>query len=121
LKLTYHPIDWIKYSSDAFEQATRSGKPVIVKFTADWCGNCQYVEGTVYTDKRTLDAIKHDQVVMIKADLTTRTAAGWNLLRSLHPVGAIPFTAVYLPGNSEPQKLAGIYTTDDLLDVLKKS
>jgi thiol:disulfide interchange protein len=58
---------------------------------------------------------------MIKADLTSRDAAGWPLLRSLHPVGAIPFTAVYPLRSEEPIKLVGIYSTDDLLAALDKA
>ena len=68
-----------------------------------------------------MQEIKQRGVVMIKADLTDKTAPGWPLLRSLHPVGAIPFTAVYLPGASEPKKLAGIYTTNDLIQSLSGS
>ena len=69
-------------------------------------------------DVQTVEAIDTGQVIPIKADLTDRDAAGWGLLRSLHPVGAIPFTAVYLPGEKNPHKLAGIYTTSELLNVL---
>jgi thiol:disulfide interchange protein DsbD len=121
LRLAYHPIAWVKFSQQVFDSAVASGQPVIVKFTADWCGNCQAIEATVYTDDRTVSAVKAQQIIPIKADLTDRQAPGWALLRSLHPVGAIPFTAVYLPGESTPTKLAGIYTTAELLEVLGAS
>lgn len=117
-RLTYKPIDWVKFSPDALEAARASGKPAVVKFTATWCANCQTIEATVYVDDRTVEEVKRRGVTMMKADLTEKAAAGWPLLRSLHPVGAIPFTAVYLPGESEPRRLAGIYTTEDLINAL---
>jgi thiol:disulfide interchange protein DsbD len=115
LHLTYVPVEWVKYTPEAFASAVQSGKPVLIDFTAKWCGNCQAIEATVYVDQRTVDLIKQKQIIPFKADLTDSNAAGWELLRSLHPVGAIPFTAIYLPGQSDPRKLAGIYSTAELL------
>ncbi|HVT90942.1 MAG TPA: cytochrome c biogenesis protein CcdA [Tepidisphaeraceae bacterium] len=119
LRLTYSPVHWVKYSPEAFKTARESGKPVLLEFTAKWCGNCQAIEATVYVDPRTLETLEKSNVIPMKADLTDRNAPGWDLLRSLHPVGAIPFSAIYLPGNNDPHKLAGLYTTDDLLGTLK--
>jgi len=120
LRLTNVPVNWVKYTPDALQQAMDSRQPVLIKFTADWCGNCQAIEATVYTDNRTVEALRRYRVIALKADLTNRGAPGWQLLRSLHPVGAIPFTAIYLPGQAQPHKLAGIYTTDELLSVLEQ-
>jgi thiol:disulfide interchange protein DsbD len=120
VRLANPPVRWIKYSKETFASAVQTGKPILLEFTAEWCGNCQAIEATVYHDDRTVQTIEQKGIVPIRADLTNRTAAGWELLRSLHPVGAIPFTAVYLPGQSEPHKLAGIYTTDELLNAIEK-
>jgi thiol:disulfide interchange protein len=119
LKLANPPLQWTYYDPQTFAEARASGKPVVVKFTATWCANCHTVEAIVFGDERTVDFIRSHDVVAIKADLTSQSAAGWDLLRELHPVGAIPFTAVFMPGEASPRKLAGIYSSQDLMTALR--
>lgn len=114
LKLANPPLTWTYFTPATLEQARQSGKPVLVKFTADWCANCQTVELTVFGNEETVAWLRRHEVVAIKADLTKQSADGWPLLRSLNPVGAIPLTAVWRPGENEPRILTGIYSASDL-------
>jgi thiol:disulfide interchange protein DsbD len=109
---------WLDFSEQAVVEARRENRPVLVKFTANWCLNCQYIEATVYHDPRTVEALNKEGVVAIKADLTHESAAGWPLLKQLSPVGGIPLTAIWRPGADEPILLASVYTTQTLLDTL---
>lgn len=108
------PAGWEKFSQEALARALDSRRPVLIKFTADWCANCQTVEQRVFGTQAEMDAWRDRGLILIKADLTSKEAQGWPLLTELHPVGSIPFTAVYLPGESEPRKLPGIYGSADL-------
>jgi len=119
LKLANPPIQWTYYDDAALERARSAGKPVLVKFTADWCANCQTIELTVFGDEQTVKWLRQHGVTAIKADLTKQTAPGWTLLRKLNPVGAIPVTAVWMPGQTEPRILAGIYSSDELKAALQ--
>lgn len=116
------PAGWVKFSPEAFEASLESADgPVLVKFTADWCANCQTVEQTVFGTQASVDAWHEKGLTLIKADLTNPSAEGWGLLRELNPVGAIPFTAVYFPERDRPVKLSGIYGADDLLETLERN
>ena len=113
------PAGWTKFSDVALADARASQRPVLVKFTANWCANCQMVERTVFGTQEQVDAWASDfDVALIKADLSADDAPGWPLLSELNPARAIPFTAVYLPGEDQPRALPGIYGSDDLRAVL---
>jgi thiol:disulfide interchange protein DsbD len=111
-------VPWEHYSDDAFTKARSAHQIVLVKFTAGWCLNCQFVEASVFHDASVVELLKQNKVIAIKADLTARDAPGWPLLRKLNPTGGIPLTDVYSPGSDDPVQLAGVYTTQSLADVV---
>lgn len=109
---------WTEYSDDAFAKLRDSGKPVLVKFTANWCGTCQYIEGTVFRDPQVWQSLKSHDVTPVKVDLTNEGAPGKDLLLKLNPAGGIPLTAIFVPGRAEPIVLASVYSSAELLKVL---
>lgn len=112
--------NWEPYSTARFEELRSSGKPILVKFTANWCGSCQYVEGTVYRNPSVWRTLKADGFTALKVDLTLDDAPGKDLLLKLNPSGGIPLTAIWMD-NKSPIQLESIYTTNDLLEALKQS
>lgn len=113
-------LAWQPYSDAALSAAQQDNRLALIDFTADWCLNCKYVEQTVFHDPRVLDALKKQNVLVLKADLTQSDAPGSGLLTQLGGEG-IPYTAVYLPGNPKPIGIDSIYTADTLLGVLGRS
>jgi thiol:disulfide interchange protein DsbD len=106
------PAGWVDYSDAALAEALDAGGSVVVKFTADWCLNCQVVERQVFGTQPQMDAWRDAGATLIKADLTSSTADGWVKLAELNPARAIPFTAVYVDG--DVTGLGGIYSSEDL-------
>ena len=118
LRLTDVPLRWVDYSPAALADARASGLPVMVKFTADWCANCHYLDATVYADDAVVDAVESSGAVAIKADLSDESAVGWALLREVSPVGAIPITAVWPAGADRPAVLTGLHSEEELIAAL---
>lgn len=108
---------WVEFTPQKFEQARAAGKIVLVKFTANWCATCQYIEGSVYQDSQVWQALRRHEVVVFKADMTESDVAK-PLLLKLNPAGGIPLTAIYGPKLSEPIVLASVYGPNDLLRAL---
>ena len=115
LKVGREPYDWLPYSDVALADARRDGRPVLIDFTADWCVNCHYLEAVVIKDPAVVKAVRSGKVLMMKADVTRSTAAAVPLKNKLVSTGEIPLTAVYLPGQSDPALLKGVYSAGDLL------
>jgi thiol:disulfide interchange protein DsbD len=121
-RITEKPFKWIPYSDQTLASSTASGRIVLIDFTADWCGNCHFLEAKVLHDPNVVHAINQHQVVMLQADMTNEDAAARPLLDKLNSAGAgsIPLTAVYLPNHSQPTLLKGIYSADDLVTTLSE-
>lgn len=112
---------WTPYSQDAFNEARTQGKIVLVKFTANWCANCQVVESTVFGDPKTWNALQQAGAVTLKADMTHKNPDAQKLLIQLNPTGGIPLTAIFSPKLESPITLDSVYTTDSLLQALSQA
>ena len=116
-------LAWVAYSNSEFMKARQAHKPVLIKFTATWCLNCQYIEATVFHDPKVIDLMAKKNLVIIKADITSDTAPGNPFLKELVPTGGIPTTALYSPNPKSPYAstpilLEGVYTSSTLIDAL---
>jgi suppressor for copper-sensitivity B len=120
-RLTHPPIQWQAYSETSLLEARQSGRPVMLEFTAAWCGNCLALEATVFHDEKTVQTLQNHDVITLRADLTRPDAPGWKLLREISAVGAIPLTAIYSPNQDDPIQLSGIYTTTELVETLNQA
>ena len=113
--------EWVAYSGDKFEALRREGRPVLVKFTANWCATCQVVEGTVFKDPAVWDSLAKHDVVAMKVDLTNEDAPGKDLLLKLNPAGGIPLTAIFSANLRQPIVLSSIYQSDALLTAIDQA
>jgi len=113
-------VNWQKYDAAAISSALAENKPVLIKFTADWCLSCQVVEKTVFLRKDIADLIKQKGVLAIKADTTLRDYPATIALRELYNEPGVPVTILLIPGQNEPNRWRGLAFGDELKSALKK-
>ena len=107
---------WQRYSASSLQAARAAGKPVFVDFTAAWCVTCQVNKKLVLESESVLHRFEDRQVILLRADWTSRdpdiTAALTHLGRS-----GVPVYALYTEG-SPPRLLPEILTRDVVLGAL---
>ncbi|GIW74882.1 MAG: hypothetical protein KatS3mg103_1404 [Phycisphaerales bacterium] len=72
---------WMDYQPGLIERAQQAGYVVVVDFTADWCLNCKALKAAVLEAEPVRSRLRQDDVVMVKADLTSSGQPGWALMQ----------------------------------------
>lgn len=90
--LAWRPFD----EAEAVELA-KSGTPVFVDFTADWCLTCKANERAVIETEATAALFRDHGVVVMKGDWTNRDDVITEFL-ARHGRAAVPFYILYRPG-----------------------
>ncbi len=112
-------VDWQSYDRDVVSRATSQGRPVLLKFTADWCTNCKIVERRVYHDPDVIRQIEEKNVLSILADTTLIDYPATKDFQQIYgEAGNVPVTIVVMPGG-DVRKLRGIFDKQELLDLLE--
>jgi thiol:disulfide interchange protein len=101
------------------ESTRKEGRPVLIKFTADWCLSCQAVEKIVYSRKDVAKLIKEKGVLAIKADTTTGDLPATSALKNVYNEPGVPVSMLFMPGEKKSVRWRGIYFADELKKALE--
>lgn len=112
-------VDWQDYDRAAIESARSEQTPVLIKFTADWCTNCEVVDKFVYQRKDIAGLIDSKGVLAIKGDTTEAKNAATLDLKNIYNEPGVPVTILWLPGQTEPVRLHDLFIDDKLRELLE--
>lgn len=109
---------WVDYTPELMARAREEGYVIVVKFTADWCLTCRALESGVLGVDPVLSRLRDEDVVMVKADLTSSGLPAWDLMNDLKQ-SAPPVLAVYGPGIPDDSPwVANNYTSGTVMDAI---
>ncbi|MGZ4198838.1 MAG: thioredoxin domain-containing protein [Thermoleophilia bacterium] len=98
-----HEIAWRAWGDEAFDEARRAGKPVLLAISAVWCHWCHVMDETSYSDPEVQAAIA-EGFVAVRVDNDRRpdvnrryNMGGWPTIAFLTPAGEVLTGATYLP------------------------
>jgi thioredoxin:protein disulfide reductase len=66
------PIAWLHDEKAAIAEASRTGKPILVDFFAEWCAACKELDAHTFSDPE-VRAVVADRFVPLKVDATDET------------------------------------------------
>jgi thiol:disulfide interchange protein len=113
-------IDWQPYDAGLIETTKAQGKPVLIKFTADWCLSCKVVERTVYGDKEIAELLREKNVLAIKGDTTVKDYPATLALKNIYKEPGVPVSMLFLPGRPEPLRWRGKSFAGELKELLQQ-
>ncbi|WP_287940844.1 thioredoxin family protein [Sphingopyxis sp.] len=103
------------FSPAALAEARKTGKPVFVYFTADWCLSCKANEAGAINREAVQGAFDKAGVVTLVGDWTNGDPAITRALAE-HGRNSVPLYLWYAPGKAEPEILPQILTPGLLTD-----
>lgn len=110
--------DWQPYDAGLVQEAVSQGRPVLLKFTADWCTNCKVVERRVYHDPDVVKLLRQKNVLPVKADTTLIDYPATKALKQEYgEAGNVPVSILLLPDGSR-EKLRGIFGKEEMARIL---
>jgi thiol:disulfide interchange protein DsbD len=114
-------IRWLPYSVSELDKAIRSGKTVLLDFSAEWCLTCKVNERTVLDSKPVVEKMLALKVVPMKADWTTQDPQISALLAKFNRSG-VPLYVIFPARNpTKPIVLPEVITPDLVLQKLAEA
>jgi protein disulfide-isomerase len=107
-------IAWADNYISAQQQASQSGKPIILFFTGKWCVPCRIMKRTVWADDEVAASVKAAFIpVMIDVDDPSSAAA-----MTRFAIGATPNTTITDPQGNVLRQKHGVMGKAEFLELL---
>jgi thioredoxin:protein disulfide reductase len=106
------PVELSNWTSlqDAFEESKRNGKPIMIDFSADWCGPCQQLKAQVFESSAHWDRVRGAVIPVSIVDRTREDGSNPPEIVNLQKrfgVDAFPTVVVFSPETGRVMRTQG--------------
>jgi thiol:disulfide interchange protein DsbD len=109
-------VQWVGSEPEAAVRAQAEGKPLLLFFSADWCGPCHRMLRTTFVDPQVVAELR--RLVCARVDVTNWSDEAVTQVRQKYGVYGAP-TVVLAGTNGSIESRAGYLDAGDLLPLLR--
>jgi suppressor for copper-sensitivity B len=116
-----HKLPWQPFSTAKLEELVKAGEPVLIDFTADWCGICKLNEYRALNTEETANFVKQHGFTTLIADFTAKSP---DIRKVLNQFGqdSVPLTVIIPAGQPKKTKvLRASFSQGELLEKLEEA
>lgn len=109
-------LTWGHVEKDAVTLAKTEKRPLMVDFTAEWCGACKKMAKETFADPRVMEKAGH--FVAVKVDATDDDDPQINAVKGKYGVVGLPTVVIYDSTGAERKRFNDFVGPDDFLKAI---
>lgn len=114
-------MPWEPFSETRMVELREQGTPMLIDFTADWCGVCKSNEMWALNRKPTVEFVRENGIVPLVADYTQEDAEIRKWLERFG-VQSVPLVVIFPSDkNEKATAISGPYTMNGIIERLEKA
>ncbi|MBI3721177.1 MAG: thioredoxin family protein [Fimbriimonas ginsengisoli] len=113
-------IAWQPFTPESFEAAKKSGKPIVVDGSANWCVQCRELDERVFLRPEAVAAMQN--VVTLRIDWSTGVDPAYEVWTAkLFGIKGLPHVEILKPGGERSEARDTLDSPDDLIAALRRA
>ncbi|MCB8933463.1 MAG: thioredoxin family protein [Fimbriimonadaceae bacterium] len=113
-------IQWQPFTFEAFEQAKKQNKVIVVDGSANWCAECKVIEKNVFEKPEAIQAMK--DVIALRIDWSTGVDPEYQKqTQKMFDIVGLPHIVFHKPGGERSEIKTHLSNAQELKDALRRA